>query len=263
MARALLETLRRHGVPQAYGFLNGAKLQAHPEDRAVLEAWVAAGQPLGNHTWAHGDLSRLPAAEFNASIDANEPLLRALQPQAPERTWRWFRYPFLHEGLELPVRDAVRAHLARRGYRIAQVTIDPYDWAYNVPYARCLLAGDTLRQEALRKAFLAEARAKLRWSVSQAQAVLGRPMRHVLLLHLGLLDADTLEQLLADYERLGVRWVTLEHAHEDPAYAQNPNVTYGGMFLFQLAEARGVLPPPRPLSPDALHETTCPEQPLP
>lgn len=255
ITRTLLEAFQRHGVPRVYGFVNGEK--AGPLERAVLEAWVAAGHPLGNHQWTHADLHKVPAAEFIDGVRRNEALLRELQPQATEAVWKTFRYPYLHEGNTLPDRDAVRAHLAGAGYRVAQVTVDPYDWAYNDAYARCLAKGAPEAAAALRKQFLSEARAKLRWATTVSRSLLGRPMRHVLLLHLGMVDAAAVEELLSDYERLGVRWVPLERVLEDPVYAENPNVTFGGMFLFQLARARGVTPPPPPLTPTALIDALC------
>src|SRR4051812_45639409 len=51
--RSILATLAAHHVPPTYGFVNGAKVKAHPEDGEVLRAWVAAGQPLGNHGYSH------------------------------------------------------------------------------------------------------------------------------------------------------------------------------------------------------------------
>jgi peptidoglycan/xylan/chitin deacetylase (PgdA/CDA1 family) len=257
ITQTLLAAFQRHGVPRVYGFVNGAKAEESPAERAVLEAWVAAGHPLGNHQWTHADLHKVSPAEFVDGVRRNEALLQALQPQVSEAVWKTFRYPYLHEGNTLPDRDAVRAHLAGSGYRVAQVTIDPYDWAYNDAYARCVAKGSTEVAAALRKQFLSEARAKLRWAVAMSRGLLGRPMRHVLLLHLGMVDAATVEELLSDYERLGVRWVPLERVMEDPVYAENPNQTFGGMFLFQLARARGITPPPPPLTPTALIDTLC------
>src|SRR5689334_17066955 len=88
VAKALLEVFKRHGVPRVYGFVNGGK-----GDRAVLEAWVKAGQPLGNHAWSHPDLETMPAPDFIAEIDRSVPLLDALWPNPKPR---YFRYPYLH-----------------------------------------------------------------------------------------------------------------------------------------------------------------------
>jgi peptidoglycan/xylan/chitin deacetylase (PgdA/CDA1 family) len=168
-----------------------------------------------------------------------------------------FRYPFLHEGADLETRRTVRASLHESGYRIAPVTIDPYDWAYGDAYERCLERGLRTEAAAIRAAFLAEARAKLRWAMAEAEHIVNRPVRHVLLIHLGAIDADTIEELLTAYEQAGVHWITLDRALADPIYDEDPNVPGGGMFLFQLAEAKGVMPPPQPAAPGKLLETMC------
>jgi peptidoglycan/xylan/chitin deacetylase (PgdA/CDA1 family) len=253
IAKTLLDAFARHRIRQVYGFVNGKKLQDHPEDRAVLEAWLAAGHPLGNHTWAHGDIAKIPLDEYLAGIDRNEPLLSELQPSGR----KVFRYPFLREGVTVETRRAVRAHLATRGYRIAEVTIDPFDWAYNPAYIRCTDISRADDAAALRASLLSEARAKLRWANAEARVIVGRPIRHVLLLHLGTIDADTIEDMLTDYERLGVRWISFDEAMTDPVYAGDPDVADEGMFLFQLFDAKGVTPPPPPLPPSALLKVIC------
>lgn len=251
VAAALLSAFARHHLPQVYGFINAGNPQVQPEDHEVLRAWVSAGHPLGNHTWAHLDLEKVPVAEFIADIDRNEATLAELArlPSSPAHPpvplgWKVFRYPYLREGADPATRDAVRAHLAAHGYRIAQVTIDPWDWYYNDAYVRCLASGADAVRATVRDAFLIEARAKLKWSMAAAQAAAGRPLRHILLLHLGAIDADTIEDLLTTYENLGVRWITLEEAMADPIYGEPRPGSSGGAFLEEILHARGVAAPP-------------------
>src|SRR5262249_33296696 len=139
--QALLEPLVRHGVPKVYGFVNAGRAQ--PGDRAALEAWVASGYPLGNHTAHHPDIGRVGIEAYLAEVDAGEPLLAELLGPGQERVWKVFRYPYLRQGTDVPSRLALRKALVGRGYRIAEVTIDFEDWAYNPPYVRCLARGDT------------------------------------------------------------------------------------------------------------------------
>ena len=91
--RALLEALSRHGVPRVYGFVNAGRVQ--PGDRAALEAWVAAGYPLGNHTARHPDIGKVGIEAYLADVDAGEPLLAELLGPGQERVWK----VFLGEGL--------------------------------------------------------------------------------------------------------------------------------------------------------------------
>lgn len=253
-------TLRKHGVPSAVGYVNGQLVEQQPADRAVLEAWLQAGNLLGNHTWSHVDLGKVGLAAYLQDIDRNEPLLRELAgPSTPERAWKTFRYPFLQEGVDAESRTAIRTHLASKGYRVAQVTIDFGDWAWNEAAARCAAQGKPQVQESLRKGYQKTARSFLRWADAAAQQVFGRRIRHVLLLHAGSFQADTLDALLTSYEKAGVRFITLDAAMEDPIYAEDPGIaqTWGDSFIEQVIQARKAPHPPFPLQPLDLLEAIC------
>jgi peptidoglycan/xylan/chitin deacetylase (PgdA/CDA1 family) len=160
---AMLAAFAKHHVPGVYGFVNAQKLEAHPEDRAALEAWVRAGHPLGNHTYSHPDINTgMPLEAYLADVDKNEDALRAVSGAAPERSWKVFRYPFLREGRDLPTRQALRDALLARHYRLAEVTIDFFDWAYNPAYARCLAKKDQKAIDALKEDYLDRAAFELR-----------------------------------------------------------------------------------------------------
>jgi peptidoglycan/xylan/chitin deacetylase (PgdA/CDA1 family) len=135
VAKSIIATLKAARAPEVYGFINAVKLEQVPEDRAVLEQWRAAGLMLGNHTYSHMSLTDNTAEAFEKEIAANEAALRSLMGG---EDWHWFRYPFLWEGETLEKRDAVRAWLKGHGYRVAQVTLDFEDYAWNAPYARCV-----------------------------------------------------------------------------------------------------------------------------
>ncbi|XXF78906.1 polysaccharide deacetylase family protein [Myxococcaceae bacterium GXIMD 01537] len=253
-------TLRKHGLPPVVGFVNGQKVAERPEERALLQAWLAGGNLLGNHTFSHADLGKVGLAAYLQDIDRNEPLLREVAGAGErEREWKTFRYPFLQEGVDLESRNAIRAHLFGKGYRVAQVTIDFGDWAWNEAYARCVAAGNTQGQEALRQGFRKNALTFLRWSDAAGQQVFGRRIRHVLLLHAGAFQAATLDELLTAYEKSGVRFITLDEALADPAYAEDPGVgrTWGDSFIEQAIQSRKAPHPPFPLQPLDLLEALC------
>jgi hypothetical protein len=73
-----------------------------------------------------------------------------------------------------------------------------------------------------------------------------REVAQVLLLHVGLADAETLDALLTAYEKEGARWVTLQQALADPVYAFDPDqpMKGGTGFLYFVAKARGVTTDP-------------------
>ena len=234
----ILTALQKHHVPQVYGFVNGRNLALHPEDRPALEAWVEAGYPLGSHTYSHLGPVDLPA--YLDDIDRNEPLLRELMP-GPEERWKVFRYPFLMQGQSRAERALIRTRLAARGYRIAEVSIDFGDWAWNEPYARCLQRGDSAAIDELKASFLESASTFLAFDDALARRVYGRRIPHVLLLHVGAFDALMLDDLLELYQRAGVRFVPLDAALADPAYRADSGVapTRGDILQEQAARARG------------------------
>jgi hypothetical protein len=139
------------------------------------------------------------------------------------------------------------------------VTIDFYDWAYNAPYARCLARHDDGAVAALKKSYFDDSRLLLQWSDAAARALFGRPIEQILLLHIGAFDALVVDELLALYEKLGVRFVPLEQALSDPVYALEPRAprAWEGTFLSQVREARGVVDPPEPNLPEALLGAIC------
>jgi peptidoglycan/xylan/chitin deacetylase (PgdA/CDA1 family) len=255
--RALLEALSRHGVPRVYGFVNAGRVQ--PGDRAALEAWVAAGYPLGNHTARHPDIGKVGIEAYLADVDAGEPLLAELLGPGQERVWKVFRYPYLWQGTDVPSRLAVRKALVERHYRIAEVTIDFEDWAYNAPYVRCLERGDTAGVGALESTFLEAAVAQLRWAEDTLRRLAGRRVPHVLLLHAGAFDAHILDRLLGAYEKAGVEWITLDEALEDPVYRREPDPprSWRGELPVQMVRARQIQGFPFPASSGALLERMC------
>jgi peptidoglycan/xylan/chitin deacetylase (PgdA/CDA1 family) len=260
--RQMLEVLQRHHVPEVYGFVNGSKLVGHPEDQAALEAWVAAGYPLGNHTYTHLDAAKVPVDDFLADVVANESVLATVMGPGParERAWKVLRYPFLHEGQDLAGRARIRQALQARGYRIAEVTIDFEDWAWNNPYARCWAKADAGALSILTESYLDAAAAQLRWSEDTAKRLFGRPMRHILLLHAGAFDARMLDGLLTLYEKLGVKWIPFDMAVADPLYQEEPNPprSVRGPLLWQVLRSREWSGFPIPPSPEDLLSLICP-----
>ncbi|OJU17977.1 MULTISPECIES: polysaccharide deacetylase family protein [unclassified Sphingomonas] len=220
LARQITEALAAAHVGPVYGFVNHAVAERDPAVAPFLDIWRRAGLPVANHGWSHADLHTVGTAAFIDDIARNEPYLAAAMKG---EDWRWFRYPFLREGVDDAQRLAVRGELARRGYKIAAVTMSFEDYLWNPPYARCVAAGDKAAVAELERSYLAAARDAVRASRSQARAVYGRDIPYVLLIHVGAFTTRMLPRLLAQYRQEGFRFVTLPKAESDPAYAADRN----------------------------------------
>jgi peptidoglycan/xylan/chitin deacetylase (PgdA/CDA1 family) len=239
IAERLLSAFAAHRVPSVYGFVNGQRVDEEPTTEAILRRWLAAGHPLGNHTWSHPSLNATPLPDYQQDIERGEAILVKLGAFGE---WRPFRYPFLFEGDTHEKRDTVRQFLAERGYTRAPVTIEAEDWAYNPPFARCAERGDTAAMQALVADLVARHVGELERVRDLTRALVGRDITHVLLLHIGAADAAAIEPLLAAFEQKGVRWIDLPTALADPFYELDTKepLAFGSSAPYRLAKERGI-----------------------
>jgi peptidoglycan/xylan/chitin deacetylase (PgdA/CDA1 family) len=243
IAQSILMTLKQEKLPAVYGFINGGRGEEDPSSLSVLKTWRAAGQPLGNHTWAHLDLNKESPEEFDAEVMRNEPLLKSLMGKGD---WHWLRYPFLHEGDTVEKRRAVRAWLFAHGYKIAEVSMDFEDYLWNDPYARCVAKHDEPSIQKLHDTYLAVADQYYGVFRELSQLVYGRDVKYVLLMHVGAFDARMLPELLALYRAKGVRFISLQDAMSDPAYQDDPDIgePSGGTLLELMMQKKKLKFPP-------------------
>jgi peptidoglycan/xylan/chitin deacetylase (PgdA/CDA1 family) len=242
IVQSILTTLKQERMPPTYGFINGKRGEDDATSLAALKAWRAAGQPLGNHTWAHGDFDEETPEQFELDVAKDEPLLRQLML---DQDWHWFRYPFLHEGDTISKRRAVRAWLAAHGYKIAEVNMDFEDYLWNAPYARCVAKHDDASIGRLHDSYLSVADQYYGVFRQLSQMVYGRDVKYVLLMHVGAFDAKMLPELLALYRKKGVRFISLPAAISDPAYRDDPDIgepTGGALLELMMQKKKLKLP---------------------
>ena len=209
IAPRLLKTIVKSRVP-AIGFVNENKL-ATKEHVDVLKRWHAAGLALGNHTYSHRDLHEIGAEEFTRDIVRGEEVTQTILGARP----KWFRHPFLHTGTSAEMKKEVEDFLAARGYRVAPVTLDNSEWIFARAYD---VAPDAATRKRIGEAYLVYMDQKLAYFEEQSRQLFGRNIRQVLLVHANALNADWFDDLAASMRRRGYRFVTIEHALEDPAY---------------------------------------------
>jgi peptidoglycan/xylan/chitin deacetylase (PgdA/CDA1 family) len=255
----ILATLKREKMPPTYGFVNGFRLEKYPYQVHILQAWVRAGQPLGNHTYDHPELDKTPAAEYVADIAENEPILKNVDPNGD---WRWFRFPYLQEGETAAKREAVRGWLTAHHYRVAEVTLDFQDYMWNDAYGRCaaLPEGETRAKaiQSLHDSYLATADVYIRYGRELSQRIYKRDIPYVLLLHVGAFDAKMLPELIALFRARGFNFVTLPEAQADPAYAEDPGIGFpGGGQMTELVATQRKITIPNANEPEKLLDAMC------
>ncbi|HEY4029903.1 MAG TPA: polysaccharide deacetylase family protein [Caulobacteraceae bacterium] len=215
----LLAGLRRHRLP-AVGFVVGSKLEGpeRPARTALLEAWLKAGRPLGNHTWDHASLNRTPLADYIADVQKDDDLLRPLMAAHHERP-RWFRHPYLETGATADVQHGFEGWLKAHGYRVAPVTLENADWMFAYPYDEAVLKGDKASAERIRLEYLDYTAKCVVWYREAALELLGRRPALVFLLHGSRLNADSVDALAYVLRHNGLKPASLERAMRDKAYS--------------------------------------------
>jgi peptidoglycan-N-acetylglucosamine deacetylase len=222
--REITATLRAHHAP-AIGFVNEWKLQATGERdarAALLEMWVDAGLDLGNHTYTHKDFNQTPIEEFEDEVIRDEVVSSALLA-AKGRRETFFRHPFLNTGATAEDKAALEAFLARRGYKIAPVTVDASDYAFNDVLGAAHDKRDRKLADKTKKAYLDYNDTVFAYYEGAAQKLFGRGIPQVLLIHDSELNRECLDALLTKLEHRGYRFVSLEAAMSDSAYATPDN----------------------------------------
>lgn len=216
----LLNVLIKHKIP-AVGFVNPVKCFPNgqrDENRAVLlNMWLDSGMELGNHTYAHKGLHKVPPKEFIEDIVKGELIVKELLEKR-RLPLRYFRHPYLHTGRSLEIKKEVETFLAERGYTIAPVTIDNSDWIFAHAYHKAADAGDKDLMKRIADAFIPYMEQKFAYYEQQSLQLFGRPIKHILLLHANWLNADHLGRLVAMLKKRGYSFISLEEALKDKAY---------------------------------------------
>jgi peptidoglycan-N-acetylglucosamine deacetylase len=219
MTTKLLTTLRDQKIP-VVGFVNERKLYKPGEvDERIkaLRMWLDYGFELGNHTFSHSSLNQVGLQAWEDDIVQGESVTRMLLAEHNMKL-RYFRHPFLDTGRDLQTRRQAEGFLVARGYRIAPVTLDAWDWMYAGVYEDAKKRGDTALQDELTKSYLSYSDQVFAYSEQLSKQVVGYEPKQILLLHGNQLEADHIGELLDVMRKRGYRFITLGDALGDQAY---------------------------------------------
>ena len=216
----LLGTLRDQKIP-VVGFVNEKRLYKRGEvDERIkaLRMWLDYGFELGNHTFSHMSLNQAGLKPWEDDVVQGESVTRLLLAEHNMKL-RYFRHPFLDTGRDLQTRRDAEAFLVGRGYRIAPVTLDAWDWMYAGVYEDAKKRDDTALQQQLVSSYLSYSDEMFAYSERLAKQTIAYEPKQILLLHANQLEADHIGELLDLMRKRGYRFITLEDALSDQAYS--------------------------------------------
>ena len=220
MTAKLLGTLRDQKIP-VVGFVNEKKLYKPGEvDERIkaLEMWLDYGFELGNHTFSHASLNQVGLKAWEDDVIQGESVTKLLLAQHKMKL-RYFRHPYLDTGRDLLTRREAEAFLVERGYRIAPITLDGWDWMFAGVYEDAKRRDDKALQQQIVKDYLAYHDAVFAYFEQLSAKTVGYEPRQILLLHASNLEADHIGELLDLLRKRGYRFITLQDALSDGAYS--------------------------------------------
>lgn len=234
---ALIDGLRTAGVEQAAFFVTTGNLEddyGHDGEERI-DAYVAAGHVIANHSHSHEWLWNGDAAAYIADLDKAEAWLAGRPGKRP-----WYRFPYLDEGRDTERRDTLRAALKERGLTNGYVTVDNFDWALDNLATEALAEERKIDRAALGELFVETIVSTANFNDEIARETLGRSPIHVLLLHETDLNALFVADMVAALRADGWAIVTIDEAYADPLAQIEPDTLYlGGGRVTALAAAVG------------------------
>lgn len=235
--QAILETLSGHSLHAAL-FVLGRNIEDQ-EGKDLLSQWNDGGHLIGNHTYSHRNFSAttVSLATFEQDILRAEALLLPFS-----KFQKYFRFPMLKEGETAAKRDGLRQFLNVHGYRVGHVTIDNSDWIVDQRLTARLKTDPKADLKPYRDFYLEHMWDRAQYYDNLAHQVLGRPVKHTVLMHFNLLNGLFLDDLLSMFKNKGWQLISAQEAFSDPVFAAKPQVLPAGeSIVWSLAKEKGTI----------------------
>jgi peptidoglycan/xylan/chitin deacetylase (PgdA/CDA1 family) len=202
----------------------------------LLTTWDQAGHLICNHSYSHKFYGEKTSyADFAFDFLKNEKVIAPYHNRTA-----LFRYPFLKEGDTADKRDRFRTLLKERGYRVGHVTIDASDWYVSQRYVDRLAKQPKAPIAPYSDYLVAHLLDRASFYRQLTLDVLGRDVRHTLLMHFNPLNAFVLSDVMSAFEAAGWQWIDASLAFEDPVFRSQPKtVPAGESLVWALAKETG------------------------
>jgi peptidoglycan-N-acetylglucosamine deacetylase len=223
MTERLLAPLHAQKIPVTAFVIPGRSELSASDLRRILDMWLDAGADLGNHTWLHADLNRVPVAAYEEGILKADAFLRPVV-EAHGKRLEFFRYPMLHAGPTAETKRAVAEFLAVHQYRNAPVTLDDSDYMFAAAYTRPELRARVTQE------YIPYLESVVAFFERRSVEVVGYGFPQILLLHANELNSRMMPDILRMFRRRGYRFIGLDEALRDGAYRLPENYVGPGGF---------------------------------
>jgi peptidoglycan-N-acetylglucosamine deacetylase len=242
VTRQLLMRIKSNNVP-AIGFVNESKLHGRGDLNArisLLRMWLDAGLELGNHTFSHVSIDRVPLAAYEEDVIRGETVIKKLLSEKGMKL-RYFRHTQLQTGPTLEYKLGLEKFLAARGYTVAPVTIDNNDFIFAALYGDAKVRGDKATMKRVADAYVPYMEKLFDFFEKLSVDTIGYEVKQTLLLHANDLNAAHFDDLVRMMKRRGYVFISLEDTLKDKAYLlADAQVAKGLSWIHRWRLAKGM-----------------------
>ena len=214
----IIQLLKREKIQTVF-FVNPVRFGS-AADLSRIFSYANAGHLIANHTNSHPSLKRTSLQDYLKEIESADKLLSQFSTYT-----KWFRYPYLHEGDTVQVRDGVREFLSKIGYKNGYVTVDNYDYFIDDLVQKALAEKKKVNLSRACRMLSDLTLEGLEFNDSLAQKYIGQ-VRHVLLMHENDVEATCLGHLVRRLKSHGWKIVSPSYAFSDPLMQYEPNTLH-------------------------------------
>lgn len=219
--KKILEAFSKRNLKSAI-FVAGKYIDDETK-RGYLKSWSDAGHIIANHTYSHFHYHKTNFESFSCDVLRGEAVIRDFRGFQ-----KYFRFPYLKEGDTIEKRDQMRQFLKANGYRNGYVTIDASDWYVATRLLERLKKEPNASLEPYKAFYLEHLWERAKYYNELSQKVLGRSVKHNLLLHHNVINGLFLGDVLQMFVEKGWKLIDASEAFTDSVFSSAPQIVPAG-----------------------------------
>lgn len=228
----ILNALDGHKIKAAL-FVCGMRIN-NSAGAKLIKQWDINGHLICNHSFSHFN--------FNSNSMTSNTFIQDFQKgdsltNQYKNYTKLFRFPYLKEGNTASKRDSMRMAMQSMEYKNGYVTIDASDWYIDLKIIEELKKNTISDLKAYKDYYIKHILDRANYYDSLSTKLFNRKIKHTLLIHLSLLNALCLDDLLTELENNGWNLIDAKEAYRDSIFNLQPIIEpCGESIVWQCAK---------------------------
>jgi len=198
-----------------------------PTDAPFLKRIAASGQLLGNHTFSHYDYNTVAFEKYTKDIEKCFDLLAPYDIQK-----KFFRFPYLAEGNSKEKVESIYSFFNKNQITPVPVTIFCSDVKFSKDFERAYSKNDKKEMDRIADEYLADLKKNTKIGLDLARTQTRKNPGHILLFHINLLSAYTINGLISMCKEMNMEFVHIDEVLKEDVYNKPPKYFGGAGYTF-------------------------------